>query len=65
MVAKKRKKLTRPKKGRMVAGVCLGIANYFEVDPTLVRLVWILLLIPGGIPGLVPYALAWIVMPEK
>jgi phage shock protein PspC (stress-responsive transcriptional regulator) len=58
------KKLVRPKNGRKIAGVCLGLANYLNVDPTVVRIIWIFLLIPGGLPGLIPYILCWIVMPE-
>jgi phage shock protein C len=65
MVAKKVKKLTRPKKGRKLAGVCLGIANYLEVDPTVIRIIWIFLLIPGGIPGILLYLLCWLVIPSK
>lgn len=65
MAGKAIKKLVRPKKGKMVAGVCIGIANYLEIDPTVVRLVWILLLIPGGVPGILPYVLAWIVIPKE
>jgi phage shock protein PspC (stress-responsive transcriptional regulator) len=39
------------------------MAEYFNVDPTIVRLIWFLLFIPGGIPGLVPYAACWIIIP--
>lgn len=59
------KRLTRPQKGKKIAGVCLGIANYLNVDPTVIRVLWILLLIPGGIPGILPYILCWLVMPEE
>jgi phage shock protein PspC (stress-responsive transcriptional regulator) len=59
------KKLIRPKKGRRIAGVCIGIANYFNIDPTLVRILWILLLLPGGLPGILPYILCWIIIPEE
>lgn len=58
------KKLVRPKKGRKVAGVALAFANYFDLDVTLVRLIWVFLLIPGGFPGLIPYILCWLVIPE-
>lgn len=60
-----KKRLVRPKKGRKVAGVAMGMANYFDVDVTLIRLVWVLLLIPGGFPGLLPYVICWIVMPSE
>lgn len=59
------KKLRRPKKGRMVAGVAMAFANYFDVDIVLVRLVWVFLFIPGGLPGLIPYLISWIVIPEE
>jgi len=66
MAAKKEiKRLVRPKKGRKLAGVCVGIADYLNIDPTVVRVFWILLLIPGGLPGLLPYLLFWVVMPEE
>lgn len=48
----------------MLAGVCIGIANYFGIDPTVVRLVWVFLLLPGGLPGLVPYLICWLVIPS-
>jgi phage shock protein C len=49
----------------MIAGVAGGLAEYFGVDPTIVRLVWVLLLIPGGLPGFLPYVLFWIVVPKE
>jgi|SRR5579859_684078 len=59
-----RKRLVRPRNGRKVAGVCMGWAEYFDVDVTLVRIVWLLCSIPG-LFGLVAYVIAWIVMPEE
>jgi|SRR5689334_1254818 phage shock protein C len=60
-----RKRLVRPREGRKVAGVCLGVAEYFDLDPTLVRVVWLITaLIPAGV-GLIGYIIAWIVMPEE
>lgn len=59
------KKLIRPIKGRKIAGVCIGLANYFKVDVTFVRLIWVFLLIPGGIPGILPYVVCWIVIPSE
>lgn len=64
MVAKS-KRLRRPKKGRKIAGVALAWANYFDIDVVLVRLVWVFLLIPGGLPGIIPYLICWIVIPEE
>lgn len=49
----------------MIAGVCGGLAEYFDIDPVIVRLVAVLLLLPGGLPGLVPYLILWVVVPEN
>lgn len=61
------KRLVIPKdpKQKKVAGVCAAVANYFDIDVTLVRLVWVFLLIPGGLPGLIPYLICWVVIPEE
>jgi phage shock protein PspC (stress-responsive transcriptional regulator) len=59
------KRLTRrPDEGR-VAGICAGIAEYFDIDVTLIRLAWIVLTIfPGAIiGGVVAYVAAWLIMP--
>lgn len=60
-----KKQLIRPKEGRMVGGVALALANYFDIDVTIVRLIWVFLFIPGGLPGLLPYVIMWIVIPEE
>ncbi|KAA3659261.1 MAG: PspC domain-containing protein [Chloroflexi bacterium] len=57
------KKLTRPMDNRMVAGVCAGLANYFNIDPTIVRLLFVILGLVGGSAVLI-YLVLWIVMPE-
>jgi phage shock protein C len=59
-----RKRLVRPRQGRKIAGVCLGVAEYFDVDVTVVRLVWLITSFMTGI-GLISYPIAWIVMPEE
>jgi phage shock protein C len=59
-----RKRLVRPRNGRKIAGVCLGVSEYFDIDPTLVRLMWFLVAIFGG-GGLIAYLIGWIVMPEE
>ena len=59
-----RTRLVRPKLGRKVAGVCLGFAEYFDIDVTLVRIVWLIIAIMTGV-GAIPYVIAWIVMPEE
>ena len=49
-----------------IAGVCAGLAAYFDVDVTLIRLAWVVLsIVPGGIVGgLVAYVIAWAIVPE-
>jgi phage shock protein C len=59
-----RRKLIRPRFGRKVAGVCLGFSEYFDIDVTLVRVVWLLVAFMTGI-GFLSYPIAWIVMPEE
>jgi phage shock protein C len=59
------KKLVRPKEGRRIGGVAAAFANYFDVDVTLVRIIWILLLLPGGLPGFLPYIICWIMIPAE
>lgn len=49
----------------MVAGVCGGIAQYFDIDPVLIRVLFLILLLPGGLPGFLPYVILWIVVPEN
>lgn len=58
------KQLYRSKNNKVIAGVCGGVAEYFEVDPTIIRIAWLLLAFPGGI-GLLAYIICWIIMPEK
>jgi len=58
------KKLTRST-NKMIAGVCGGIAEYFEIDPTLVRILYVALSIFSvGFPGLLFYIIMLIIMPE-
>jgi phage shock protein C len=57
------KKLKRSQ-NQMVAGVCAGIADYFDIDPTLVRVGYaILTIFSAGFPGLLLYIILWIIMP--
>lgn len=59
-----RKRLVRPRVGRSIAGVCLGIAEYFDLDVTLIRVVWLITAVMTGV-GLLAYPIAWIVIPEE
>jgi len=58
------RRLTRSVDDRIVAGVCGGLADYFSWDPTVIRVIFGLLLLPGGAPGLVPYLILWAVTPD-
>ena len=61
----KGKKLLRSKKNRIIAGVCGGIGEYLGVDPTVVRLLWVVFtLISLGV-GILAYIIAWIIIPEN
>jgi phage shock protein C len=56
-------RLTRSRTDRMVAGVCGGLAEYFAIDPVIVRLVFVLVSLTSGI-GLIVYPVMWLVMPK-
>ena len=61
---RRRKNLTRSRTDEKIAGVCGGFAEYFDMDSTLMRLLWLALVFVAGW-GLVAYIIAWIVMPEE
>jgi phage shock protein C len=57
--------LVRPQKGRMVAGICSGIADYFGLDVTLVRVIMaVVSVITVGV-GVLAYLAAWMIIPEE
>ena len=58
------KRLYRSKKDSILGGVCGGIAEYFDIDPTLVRLLSVLIVFLGGI-GVIGYVIAWIIIPQN
>jgi phage shock protein PspC (stress-responsive transcriptional regulator) len=58
------KGLYRAREGRVVAGVCAGLATYFGVDATLVRLAFALVTVFGGF-GVLLYLVAWVMIPEE
>jgi phage shock protein C len=58
-------KLYRSKKNKIIAGICGGIGEYFKIDPTLVRLLWLLISVMSMGAGLVAYIIAWIIIPEE
>lgn len=57
------KRLAKNTNDKMICGVCSGVAAYFDLDPTLVRLIWAIVTVLGG-SGLLIYIIAAIVMPE-
>ena len=56
------KKLSRSN-NKMIGGVCAGIADYLGLDPTIVRIVWVLMLFFAGF-GILLYLILWIIMPK-
>ncbi|HEY9132412.1 MAG TPA: PspC domain-containing protein [Dyella sp.] len=58
------KRLARSSSQRMLAGVCGGVAEYIGWDPTIVRVIWIILTLAGG-SGILLYLILWLVMPEN
>ena len=58
------RKLVRRRQGRKIAGVCLGCAEYFDMDVTLMRILWLVVAFMTGI-GFFSYPIAWILMPEE
>jgi len=59
-----RRKLMRARANRKIAGVCAGFAEYFDLDVTVVRVVWLIVALFGG-GGFLAYIIAWIIMPEE
>jgi phage shock protein C len=55
--------LMRPRTDRMFAGVCAGLANYFGIDPIIVRIIFVVAVLSGLTP--LVYLILWIVMPEE
>lgn len=59
------KKLTRSTKNKIIGGVCAGIADYFDIDPTIVRVVYLLLsLCSACFPGLIVYIIMLLIVPQ-
>ncbi len=56
------RRLYRSRTEKMIAGVCGGVAEYFNMDPTVIRLIWVLITLLGG-AGVLLYIILWIVMP--
>ena len=60
----KPRRLERDSNNKMIAGVAAGVANYFDLDPTIVRVLWAASFLFGGV-GAIVYVIMWIVVPES
>lgn len=50
----------------IIAGVCAGIAEYFDIDPTIVRVLWVLATVfTGFVAGIIGYIVCWLIIPNK
>jgi phage shock protein C len=56
--------LARPREGKRIAGVCAAFARHFDIDVTILRICWLLLLFCAG-TGLLAYIVCWIVIPQE
>jgi phage shock protein PspC (stress-responsive transcriptional regulator) len=59
------KRLYRSKKDRILGGVCAGLGEHLDVDPTVIRLVWAVVTVLSIGTGIIIYILAWIIIPEE
>jgi len=57
------KRLTRSK-DKKIGGVCAGLANYFDMDPTIMRVLFVVIFFAGG-ASLLAYLIMWIIVPEE
>jgi phage shock protein C len=60
-----RGELRRSRSDRVVAGVCGGLGEFFGLSPIWFRLGFVLAALPGGVPGVVPYLILWLIIPEE
>ena len=56
-------RLTRSE-DKMIGGVCAGLAEYLDIDPTIVRIVWVLMVLFAGF-GILLYVILWLIMPKQ
>jgi phage shock protein PspC (stress-responsive transcriptional regulator) len=59
------KRLYRSKNGRILGGVCAGLGEHLDVDPTVIRLIWAVITVISLGTGLLVYLIAWIIIPEE
>lgn len=58
------RRIYRSEEDRIFAGVCGGFGDYFNIDPVIIRLVWILFVMVGG-SGIILYIIAWLIIPKQ
>ena len=58
-------KLRRSRTNRWIGGVCGGLAKFFDIGVFWFRLLFFILLLPGGLPGVIPYVILWIIIPME
>lgn len=63
-MVKEIKRLYRSKKNKIIAGVCGGIGEYFNIDPVFIRLFWVLCVFAWGF-GILAYLIAWLIIPSR
>ncbi len=60
------KRLYRSRTDKKLGGVCSGIGEYFDIDPTIIRVLWVIITVfTGFAPGIIAYILLWIIVPEE
>ena len=64
-MSNQKKVLQRSRSDRVIAGVCGGLAEFFGISTFWFRLAFLIALIPGGVPGLLPYILLWLIIPKE
>ena len=57
--------LRRSRSDRVLGGVCGGLGEFFGLKPLWFRIIFVILGIPGELPGLIPYILLWLIIPEE
>lgn len=58
------RRLYRSRMSKMVGGVCGGLSDYFQIDPSIMRIGWVVFTMLGG-AGLLAYIICWLVIPEE
>jgi len=65
MTPTERNRLRRSRRNRIFAGVCGGLSDFFGISAFWFRLAFLIALIPGGVPGFLPYIILWIIIPSE